>query len=141
MAQFEEVFDALNSLKEELYRLRRVEQEHLRLKREYEALLKQVRAEGKGLTVKPEEGFYFCTEDGAYTGFSALNLEEFYEAFKKVPLKSIEFHAEREDFERWLNFIGKHDLAKEFETIRLSKLSGDVLRQKLIEIMDNAVKL
>lgn len=136
MAQFEEVFQTLNSLKEELYRLRRVEQEYLRLKREYEALLKQVRIEGKGLTVKPEEGFYFCTNTGNYTGYSALNFEEFHETFYKVPLESIEFHMERGDFEKWLHFIGMQDLAREVEAIRTSKLSGENLRQKLAEAME-----
>ncbi len=139
MAQFEEVFQALSSLKEELYRLRRVEQEYRRLKREYEALLKQVRVEGRGLTVKPEEGFYFCKESGVYTGHSALNFEEFCEAFNKLPLKSIEFHSSRGDFEKWLRFIGMNDLAREFEAVRISNLSGEPLRQRLVEAMKKAV--
>ena len=36
MTQFEEVFDTLNSLKEELYRLRRIEQDYLKLKQKYD---------------------------------------------------------------------------------------------------------
>lgn len=140
MAQLEEVFQALNSLKEELYRLRRVEQEYHRLKREYEALLKQARIEGKGLTVKPEEGFYFCKDSGVYTGHSALNFKEFYEALDKLPPASIEFHTGRGDFEKWLRFIGMHGLAKKFETMRLSKLSGEPLRQRLVETMENAAE-
>lgn len=136
MSQYEEAFKVINSLKEELHRLRRIEQEYRRLKREYEALLKQVEHEDKRLAVKPEEGFYFCTDDGVYTKYSALNFEEFYDALKKIPLKSIEFHTGRGDFEKWLTFIGMLDLAKEFENIKALNISGERLRLKLIEAMD-----
>ena len=85
MTQYEETLQVLDSLKEELCRLRRIEQEYLRLKREYEALLKQVRIEGQGLARNPEKGFYFCTASGVYIGRSALNIQEFYEAIKNLP--------------------------------------------------------
>jgi len=138
MSKYEEAFRVINNLKEELHRLRRIEQEYYRLKREYEALLEQVKREDKGLTVKPEEGFYFCIDIGVYTEYSALSFAEFYEVFKKIPLTSIEFHMRGGDFEKWLSFIGMQDLVKEFENIRASNISGENLRRRLIEVMDKA---
>ena len=141
MSQYEEAFKVINSLKEELHRLKRIEQEYRRLKREYDALLEQVEHEEKrGLTVRPEEGFYFCTDDGVYTQYSALNFEEFYDALKKTPLKSVELHIGRGDFGKWLTFIGMPDLAKEFENIKALNISGESLRLKLIEATDKATK-
>jgi hypothetical protein len=135
VSQFDDVFQALYSLKEELYRLRNIEQEYLKLKLEYEALWAQV-IERKGLTVKHTRGFYFHTSPGVYTNYSAINVKEFYVAVKKVPLKSLEFHLERGDFEKWLSFICMDNLSKEVKTIRLSKLSGEALRRQLLKAID-----
>jgi hypothetical protein len=137
LSRYEETFNVLDSLKEELFRLRRIEQEYRRLSQEYEALLKHVEhAEKIRAVVKPEEGFYFCTDDGVYTEYSALNLEEFNEALKNVPMRSIEYHMARGDFKSWLKYIGTPELAKEFEEAKALSLSGESLRSKLVEIIE-----
>jgi len=140
MAQFEEVFQALNSLKEELQRLRKVEQDYYRLKSEHEALKKRMKSAVKGKTQKTETRFYFYQKGDIYTGESASNLAEFREVFNKVPIQSIAFHNERGDFESWLSYVGHPNLAKQFKRIRLSKRSGEALRQKLMQIMNTPTK-
>jgi hypothetical protein len=130
LSRYEEAFQALNNLRKELLRLRRIEQEYYRLKREYEILLER----------KKRDGFYFCIGPEVFTGHSAVNFEEFYEAFEKIPLNSIEFHMKRGDFESWLSFINMHELAQEFEKIKQSKLSGNALKQKLLELMEKVVE-
>ena len=97
-------------------------------------------AEKMRVIVKPEEGFYFCTDDGAYTQYSALNLEEFADALKNVPIRSIEYHMARGDLKNWLKFIGKPDLAKEFEEAKALDLSEESLRLRLIEIIENGMR-
>lgn len=136
MAQFDEVFETLTALREELQRLRRIEQAYFKLRTEHEALQKKLKVKEKGLTVKPEEGFNFFTDLGTYTGYSAVNFEEFYQAFQRIPLESIEFHSQRGDFEKWLTVIGLDDLATKIETIKLLTLTGEDLKQSLLKVMD-----
>jgi hypothetical protein len=130
LSHYEEAFQALNNLNKELLRLRKIEQEYYRLKKEYEILLER----------KKREGFYFCRSPGIYTGHSAVNFEEFYEAFKQIPLASIEFHVKRGDFQSWLSFIHMPELAQEFEKTKQLNLSGNAIKQKLLELMDKAVE-
>ena len=59
MTKVGEVFQALNSLKKELLRLRRIEQEYVLLKHKYNDLPQKSNPDVKGLTVKPEKGFFF----------------------------------------------------------------------------------
>ena len=55
----------------------------------------------------------FFTDVGQYTGEFAASLADFLGKLDKVPLKSIEFHFERGDFERWIkDILGDEHLAK-----------------------------
>src|SRR3989304_3515423 len=63
--------------------------------------------------VTPQEGFRFSRGIGDYTGQVATSLEEFAEMLRTVDSKSIEFHMERKDFERWIrNVFGEEELAQ-----------------------------
>jgi len=82
------------------------------------------------------EAFLFFTDIGQYTGESATCLADFCEKLKKIPLKSIEFHFKRGDFERWIReTLGDKHLADETNKIDRST-QGEELRttiQKIVE--------
>jgi hypothetical protein len=87
-------------------------------------------------TVSIKEAFYFFTGIGQYSGKSATSLVDFSEKLKTVPLKSIEFHFERGDFERWI----RETLGDAYLAIGISKIDksvqGEALRtgiQKTVE--------
>lgn len=139
MSQFEDVFDTLNSLKEELHRLRRIEQDYLKLKKTYEEML-TARAKDLEKDVKePLPGFFFYSEEEKYTGYSAHSIKEFSETIRNVSLQSIEFHSKRKDFENWFNYIGQKSLAQQFEALRESMKTGDGLRQAMINLLDQVI--
>jgi hypothetical protein len=87
-------------------------------------------------TVSMKEAFHFFTDIGQYSGKSATSLVDFSEKLKMVPLKSIEFHFERGDFERWI----RETLGDAYLAIGISKIDksvqGEALRtgiQKTVE--------
>jgi hypothetical protein len=140
MTQFEEVFDTLNSIKEELRRLRRIEQEYLKLKQTYEETLTAQDKDLEKHVKEPLPGFFFYLEEEKYTGYSAHSIKEFSEAIRNVSLQSIEFHLERKDFKNWFNYIGQKSLAQQFEALRESMKTGDELRQVMINLLDQVIK-
>ena len=140
MTQFEEVFDTLNSLKEELRRLRKIEQDYLQLKQTYEEMLTARAKDLEKDVKKPLLGFFFYSEEGKYTGYSAHNIKEFSEALRNVSLQSIEFHSDRKDFENWLNYIGQKSLAQQFEALQESMKMGDELRQIMLHLLDQVIE-
>jgi alpha-amylase len=80
------------------------------------------------------EPFLFYTGSGEekFTGIKAWSLKGFIEAVKKVDVKSIEFHNEKRDFEKWANFsLRDEKLAKQFNRIRALEISGEPLRKKV----------
>ena len=63
--------------------------------------------------VSNQEGFYFSRGIGDCTGQVATSLADFAEMLRTVDSKSIEFHMERKDFERWIrNVFGDEELAQ-----------------------------
>lgn len=140
MNQFEEVFDTLNSLKEELRRLRRIEQDYLKLKQTYEMLLETGVTAPDKKAAEASPGFYFYSDEGKYTGYSAHNLEEFTEAMKSVSLQSIEFHLAREDFENWLNYTSHKELAQQFKTAKETIQTGNEIKQNLIDLLEQVME-
>ena len=46
--------------------------------------------------------FHFCVDVGEYTGISAFSYEDFLKSVKKVKAKSLSFHLERGDFQKWV---------------------------------------
>ncbi len=78
------------------------------------------------------EPFYFYVNIGDYTGVSAASYNEFLNCIKHVEAKSLRFHVERGDFERWaMDVLKDGKLAKEMAKIRKQKLRGQVLRNRL----------
>ena len=78
-------------------------------------------------TVPSPEAFLFFTDVGQYLSELAPSLREFYEKLKKIPLKSIEFHFERGDFERWI----RKTLGDEYLADRISKIGKSTKQEEL----------
>jgi hypothetical protein len=79
-------------------------------------------------TVTMEEAFRFYTDIGQYYGQPATSLADFYGKLETVPVKSIDFHFRRGDFEKWIQeSIGDKYLANEISKADKS-LHGEELR-------------
>jgi hypothetical protein len=86
-------------------------------------------------SVPSEKGFHFFTEIGSDTGTTATSIFDFTDQLKKVDLKSLEFHALRNDFSRWLKEVIQDDmLASEFEKMHAKGLMGERLRDRLTSL-------
>lgn len=70
-------------------------------------------------TVPQNEAFYFFTGIGEYTGEYATSLDNFCNKLKLMELKSVLFHCDRQDFEKWIKeTIGDSVLADKIRKIR-----------------------
>jgi len=88
---------------------------------------------GKPKQVAP---FNFYTDIGDYTGISAVSYKEFLTSIKNVKAKSLSFHVERGDFQKWvLDVLKDKKLAKEIGKIKSQKLRGKALRNRLYRIV------
>ena len=88
-----------------------------------------------------EEAFYFFTSIGNYTGVSAASLDEFLQKVKDVDIKSLEFHLFREDFEKWVSqILGDGRLADDIRSIRIQKIVGNSLRDRLYFLVSRRLK-
>jgi len=82
--------------------------------------------------VPREKAFYFFTSVGNYTGMSAASLKEFMDRVNDVNVKSLEFHLQRGDFEKWaVEVLQDKDLALEIKRLQRFNLTGDALRNQL----------
>ena len=89
-------------------------------------------------TAKKVVPFYFCVDVGVYTGVSATSYEDFLTSIKQVEARSLNFHLNRGDFERWtLDILKDEELAREIGKLKSQKLSGSVLRSRLERIVAN----
>jgi len=80
------------------------------------------------------EAFLFFEGIGQYNGEFAPSLADFCEKLKKIPLKSIEFHFKRGDFERWIReTLGDEHLANGISKIDRST-QGEELRTTIERI-------
>ena len=85
--------------------------------------------------------FYFCVDIGKYTGTSAASYEDFLASIKKVEPKSLDFHLNRGDFEKWVSDVLKdEELAKEIGGLKSQKLRGRALRNRLYGIVSERHK-
>ncbi len=86
-------------------------------------------------TVPIPQAFLFFLDIGQYTGEFAPCLADFLEKSEKIPLKSIEFHFKRGDFERWIReTLGDECLADEISKINKST-QGEELRTTICKII------
>ena len=82
------------------------------------------------------KGFTVFDDFARPTKLTVHSLSEFCSALKTKDAKSIRFHVERGDFERWLRqVVGDDKLADKIASIS-EKLSGEKLRKRVL----NAVK-
>jgi alpha-amylase len=85
--------------------------------------------------------FYFCVDIGDYTGISAASYKDFLTSIKQVKAKSLSFHVERGDFQKWvLDVLKDKKLAKEIGKIKNQKLRGQALRKRLYHIVSKRHK-
>lgn len=87
--------------------------------------------------IKP---FYFFNNIGDYSGILACSLSEFLEAIKKVNIESIEFHLNRDDFQKWIKDMDYKKLANKLNTIKKSKIKEEKLRTKIIDTISTFLK-
>jgi NDP-sugar pyrophosphorylase family protein len=90
----------------------------------------------KGIVAAPLETAFYCyTNFGQYTGLLATSIEGFIEALEQSPIESIEFHAKRRDYEKWVRgVLALNELADGIEDLRRLGLTGEGLRRDLIEV-------
>ncbi|UCG45269.1 MAG: glycoside hydrolase family 57 protein [Candidatus Bathyarchaeota archaeon] len=87
-----------------------------------------------------ERGFNFFQESARPSPKTACSLVEFSSAIKLVAPKSIRFHIERGDFERWVReTIGDEELAAKIATLPYRGLRSNRLRRRLLEIVEKRV--
>ena len=78
-------------------------------------------------TVPQNEAFYFFTDNGEYTGESANSLDNFCNKIRLMELKSVLFHFDRQDFEKWIKgTIGDAILAD-----KIGKIKNSVNREEI----------
>ena len=87
-----------------------------------------------------ENDFQFYTELEKNTGITANSTVELAEKLQTVPLQSVTFHFQRQDFQRWIKItIGDEELAKRIDQINLWTNDDENLRKKLSETVQNRV--
>jgi hypothetical protein len=94
------------------------------------------------LSVPSDKCFFFYTGVGPdkFTKISACSLSEFMEKVKKVDVKSLEFHVPRGDIEKWVkDVLGDEELAEDIERVRRLRLSGELLRNRIYQVIDSRI--
>lgn len=86
--------------------------------------------------LKPMNSFYFFISLDQYTGESASSLEEFVEKIKEIDVRSLEFHFQRGDFERWItDTFGDNELGKKITEMHKQNPTGENLRSMLLGVI------
>jgi hypothetical protein len=90
-------------------------------------------------TVPSHEGFHFFKALGDSTGKVATNLTDFVEKSATVDIRSINFHFQRQDFEKWLkDIIGDSELSRKISSIG-KETHGEKLRSEIIGIVKGRI--
>lgn len=90
-------------------------------------------------TVPFEKSFHFYTERGKYIGITASSMVEFAEKLQTVPVQSVTFHFQRQDFQKWfIDTIGDEELAKRIDEIKAGFQDED-LRKELSQRVQNRI--
>ena len=82
-----------------------------------------------------EQAFYFYSGVGFQTGKSARSLVEFIDSIKVIEPTSLEFHAQRGDFENWIKMLGDETLSQQIVNVRKFNLQGEALRKRLLQVL------
>ncbi len=83
--------------------------------------------------------FYFHHTAGRREQAAAANLWEFGQMLRELPLKTLRYHLQRQDFERWLRqVLHDHELARWVRKIDHRHFAEDEhLRRALVEAVEN----
>jgi len=84
-----------------------------------------------------EKSFQFYADVGKPLNALAASLQDFREKLLKIDLDSIDFHIKRGDFQAWFRELGDVELARKTMLVRERKVSGEELRKKLYEIVND----
>ena len=104
--------------------------------------LKKMKGQETLNAVPYENGFHFYTALGKYTGITTSSLSEFAEKLQTVPVESIVFHFQRDDYQKWIrNVIGDEELASRIDQIKKwpSWSSDENLRKELVKTVRNRI--
>lgn len=86
--------------------------------------------------VSMPESFLFFTGIGQYTGEFAPCLTDFCEKLNEESLKSVEFHFDRGDFEKWI----RETIGDEYLAYRISKIDRSTKGEDLRRTIERMVK-
>ena len=90
-------------------------------------------------TVPFESGFHFYTELGKYTGITACSTVEFAEKLQIVPIQSVTFHFQRQDFQKWfIHTIGDEELSMRIDQV-MAQPSDEYLRKDLFKTVHHRI--
>jgi hypothetical protein len=90
------------------------------------------RAQRSLSTVDYDCGFHFYTAIGDYTGVTAVSLQDLAEKMRSISLRSVRFHFERGEFQRWIRtLLCDQKLAEGIGLIK-PHLSDEALRTEII---------
>jgi hypothetical protein len=95
------------------------------------------------MTVPQEKCFYFYSGIGPdkFANLSACSLADFEEKAKKVEIKSLEFHTQRGDLAKWFrDVLDETELARDFDRLRSANLSGEILRNRVVRLLENRIE-
>jgi DNA-binding transcriptional ArsR family regulator len=84
-----------------------------------------------------EKAFHFYRSIGNPLSLYAHDLQDFCDTILKVSIDSIEFHVNHGDFEAWFAGLGDVELARKTALLKEKKMTGEELRRKLHEIVEN----
>jgi menaquinone-dependent protoporphyrinogen IX oxidase len=91
-------------------------------------------------TVPFENAFQFFIELRKNTGITASGTVEFAEKLQIIPIQSVTFHFQRQDFQRWLKItIGDEEIAKRIDQINVWTHDDENLRKELSETVQNRI--
>ena len=86
------------------------------------------------------EGFHFYKRQGDQTGKVAISLMDFAEKIRSVDIRSINFHFERQDFEKWIRTtVGDVELARRLSRIRKDS-HGEQLRNNILQTVRTRIE-
>jgi hypothetical protein len=84
-----------------------------------------------------EKVFHFYAGIGNPLSLYAHGLQDFCDKILKLRVDSIEFHVNHGDFEAWFTGLGDVELARKTALLKEKKMTGEELRRKLHEIVEN----
>ncbi|MDA4111284.1 MAG: DUF5752 family protein [Thaumarchaeota archaeon] len=86
-------------------------------------------------SVPDENAFYFYRGEGSPSGLKATSLREFLAQVEIADPNSLQYHARRGDFEKWVRMLGDPTLAKQLQTVSSQELSPEELKSKMLRVI------